>query len=245
LLTATETSVYSAATPQYAGATPRATPHGEADEVTSQTLLSLNSEWVELVATSAAPVADWVQHCPELAQARDLDEILTSVPAAPDAVLGALLQLGAAGERLAWRVVLQAMLGKAVRLSCGREERLAEAVAELWVVIAEYPLQRRPRSIAANLAWALRRRLAGPPMVVGDPASGEPSGGPTGAQALATARRLGLIDARAHLTLWLVYIDGLSSTQAAAELGTTPDLVRYHCSRSLRRLAGRAELLAA
>lgn len=207
----------------------------------NHTLLSLNSEWAELVTGTGATVAGWVERCPELAGAADLDQVLALAWSAPDAVLGALLRLGADGEGLARRAVLQAMLGKAVRLSAGQDERLAEAVSELWVAIADYPLERRPRSIAANLSWTLHRRLARPksaalPIEVA---------GPTAEGTLAQARALGLIDDRAHRTLWLVYVAGLTSAKAAAELGTTPELVRYRCSRSLRRLASQAELLAA
>jgi DNA-directed RNA polymerase specialized sigma24 family protein len=139
------------------------------------------------------------------------------------------------------------MLGKAVLLSAGSDERFAEAVSELWVAIAEYPLARRPRSIAANLAWRLRRRLAtGAGIAVSPPVvSSEPTAEPDAANTLAQARSLGLLDDRDHHTLWLVYVAGLSSARAGAELGISPELVRYRCSRSLRRLAAKAELLAA
>ncbi len=209
--------------------------------MTNSTLLSLNSEWAELVAGTDAAVSGWAQCCPELAGAANLDQVLALAWSAPDAVLGALLRLGADGDTLARRAVLQAMLGKAVRLSGGRDERLAEAVSELWVAIAEYPLGRRPRSIAVNLAWTLHRRLARPKTV----AAPIESAGPTAEGTLAQAHALGLIDDRAHRTLWLVYVAGLTSAKAAVELGTTPELVRYRCSRSLRRLASQAELLAA
>jgi DNA-directed RNA polymerase specialized sigma24 family protein len=42
-----------------------------------------------------------------------------------------------------------------------------------------------------------------------------------------------------------VYVAGLTSAQAASLLGSTPELVRWRCSRALRKLAAHAELLAA
>ncbi len=223
------------------------TPAHDAGPVTSPTLISLNYEWNELVPRSAPLVAGWARRFPALSVADDLGDLLALIPSAPDVILGALLRLGAEGESVAWRTVLQAMLGKAVLLSAGSDERFAEAVSELWVAIAEYPVSRRPRSIAANLAWGLRRRLAageglaGPPSVAGR----EPTAELNAVSTLAQARSLGLLDERGHHTLWLVYVAGLSSARAGAELGISPELVRYRCSRSLRRLAARADLLAA
>lgn len=208
--------------------------------MTSSTLVSLNFEWDELVRTTGAPPLSW-RGFEALRGADDLDQLLQSIRQRPDATLAALLTLGADGDRLAWRVVLQAMLPKAVRLSRGAEDRLTEAVSELWVAIAEYPLARRPRSIAANLAWTLQRRLSPPPVVAMMPACGDPDAD----QTLARARALGLIDAEHHRTLWLIYVLGLTSAAAAAELGISAELVRYRCSRSVRRLAGQADLLAA
>lgn len=205
----------------------------------SATLVSLNSEWAELVR-DAPPPATWQEHDP-LRGISSLDEVLERVRCEPDATLSALLSLGAGGDQLAWRAVFQAMLPKAVRLSRGREDRLTEAVSELWVAIADYPLARRPRSIAANLSWTLQRALAPTPVTLMVPTSP----GPDADQTLGQARALGLIDAVHHQTLWLVYVAGMTSAAAAEELGISAELVRYRCSRSVRRLAGQAELLAA
>jgi DNA-directed RNA polymerase specialized sigma24 family protein len=139
--------------------------------------------------------------------------------------------------------VLQAMLGMVVRSCAGRSELLPEAISELWLAIAEYPLERRPRAIAANLAWAVRRsvRCAPPPPPLPAP---EPTG-PDAADVLAQARQLRLIDELTHRTLWSVYVAGLTSQQAAVVLGTTAGAVRWRCSTALRRLARQAVLLAA
>jgi DNA-directed RNA polymerase specialized sigma24 family protein len=200
----------------------------------------LNSEWIELERTSSTALRRW-RDVVALCGARSLADVIEQIARRPDDTLAALLTLGAQGDRLAWRVVFQAMLPKAVRLSRGREDRLTEAVSELWVLIAEYPLNRRPRSIAANLAWSLQRRMTPSSLPTMMPIAAEPDAD----QTLSQARALGLIDAEHHRTLWLVYVEGLTSAAAGERLGISAELVRYRCSRSVRRLAGHAELLAA
>jgi hypothetical protein len=205
-------------------------------------LNALNSEWQELLPTSARELAKWTLTEPVLVGADDLDGVLDLIRQHPDLVLAALLRLGAGGQPLALRVVLQTMLGMTVRLCAGRPALLPEAISELWLAIADYPLERRPRAIAANLAWTVRRALhtAAPPA----PPPAQPHE-PDAAAVLIDARRLGLIDDFTHRTLWTVYVAGLTSEQAAAVLGTTAGAVRWRCSNALRRLAGRARVLAA
>lgn len=203
------------------------------------TLVLLNREWRQLAAASAESVHAWGEKWPVLADAVDLDGVLAQVRADSDAVLGALLMLGGAGDSLAWRTVLQSMLGKVVMLA-GRQGRIGEAVSELWVVIGEYQVRRRPRSIAINLGWMLRNRLAEPALL----ALPAPVAELSGADILGQAHDLGLIDVEILRTLQLVYLEGLTSAKAADLLGISPEMVRYRCSRNLRRLAGQAQLLA-
>jgi len=205
-------------------------------------LTALNSEWATLVAGPVGQLGDWAAAEPALAGVADLDGVLDLIRNKPDDVLAALLRLGAAGDPLAHRVVLQSMLGMLVRACSGRAGLLPEAMSELWLAIAEYPVERRPRSIAANLAWAVRRRLRSVPQL-GQPAPEPPE--PGAAAVLAEARQFGLIDDVTHHTLWLVYVAGMTSQQAGLALGTTAGAVRWRCSHALRRLAGRAVLLAA
>ena len=70
---------------------------------------------------------------------------------------------------LAGRVVLQTMLGKVVRLAQAHPDvAVDDFVSALWCRIRTYPLTRRPRRIAANLALDTRKdalgRLAHPPV---------------------------------------------------------------------------------
>ncbi len=205
------------------------------------TLSSLNHEWLQLVECSVDVVADWRRNDLALSSAIDFDDVIGLIAAAPDRVLACLLRLGQAGDPRAYRVILQAMLGKAVRECRSFPWRFDEAIAELWLVIAEYPLERRPRSILANLGWALHHRMGSKPtplMVI------EPMG-ISAADVLDAAATLGMISSDSVQMLGLVYLDGLTSAEAGGVLGISADLVRYRCRRELRRLAEQAELLAA
>ncbi len=127
----------------------------------------LDVEWRQLcTASSTEPqLARWSTVHPILAGYADLPQLLLGItrdPSACDGLLLALLDLAQRGERLAARVVLQAMLGKAVRIagSIGRrpdvlgdrDEAQATAVAALWQAIAGYRLAARPGRVTANLA---------------------------------------------------------------------------------------------
>lgn len=209
---------------------------------------ALNREWLELAPTVASELAEWARLEPALAGAGDAPGVLDLIRRRPDVALSALFRLGSSGHGLAHRIALQAMLGMVVRACVGRPALLPDAVSELWLAIVDYPLANRPRSIAANLAWTVRRRLRAPSGVVSIAVPDRPaeiSEDPDAAGTLARARRLGLIDDLTHRTLSCVYVSGRTSAQAAAELGTTPELVRWRCSRALRRLAGHADDLSA
>lgn len=204
-------------------------------------LRELNAEWETLTAQHDSTVADWGRHQRALRAASGLNDLLAVIRQTPDTSLAALIQLGLDGEGLARRVVLQSQLGKVVVLSKGRSEWFDDAVSALWVAIAEYPLKRRPHAIAANLLWTLRRELRPAASVLMPIAPVEQ----TAEETLHAAMSLRLIDDEALRTLWLVYILGLSSARAGAVLGVSAETIRYRCSRDLRRLAGRAPLLAA
>ena len=77
---------------------------------------------------------------------------------ASDALLLGLLSAYQEGEAFAGRVLLQLFLGKIVRMGLpGRtvgtaEEYESDALEAFWRVMSSYPCDRRPRSVAANLA---------------------------------------------------------------------------------------------
>lgn len=205
-------------------------------------LEELNEEWRRLTAEHCTVLTEWRRQQPSLGDSGRWDDLLDQIRRSPDPTLRALLVLGGVnGESLAYRVILQTLLGKLVLLSRGSEEWFNEAVSTLWVAIAEYPLTRRPQAIVSNLLWTLRRELTPPPTVMLLQRTPELSPEAT----LRTALELGLIDEQALRTLWLVYILGLSGDRAGGVLGVSADNVRYRCSRTLRKLAEQAPLLAA
>lgn len=205
------------------------------------TVRRLNTEWHEL-APAGIP-AGWRAE-PALAGARNLAGVLASVRADPDLVLGALLR---SADPLAYRLVLQAMLGRVV-LDAARDplHELDDYIAELWLGIACYPLARRPARIAANLALDARKRVRGRhPLPLIDPSrfgswAHLVESTPNAQLVLARARRIALIDDDAEQALRLVYLEGLRTTRAAAVLGVTPAALRQRCHRALRRLAAHA-----
>lgn len=213
------------------------------------TLAALNLEWNQFAPASAEMVAEWAGVEPALAGCRDLDAVLEASREQPDPVFAALLRLGRNRTPLAHRVILQALLGFLVRLAKGRPDVFEEGVGEAWVLIAEYPLERRPRSIVANLAWALRRWAAErnrTPVLAPEPLREQPEAEPEpdAAATLARAHELGLIDHLTHQTLARVYLGGKTSAQAGRELGMSAQAVRWRCSHALRTLHRQAALLA-
>ena len=78
-----------------------------------------------------------------------------------DGVLSALLRRCQDGDDTAGRVLLGLMLPAMtppVWHPNGSEEFVAQFVTELWHVIRRYPIDRRPRSIAANIVRDTRQR---------------------------------------------------------------------------------------
>ena len=202
----------------------------------------LNREWVLLQHRAAPP--GWVDGPATLADA------LAGIALDPDARLGDLLTRHTAGESLAGRVVLQAMLGKLV-LFAAKDPRHDDAdyVAECWVQLCRYPLARRPRRIAANLALDTRRALwsAEAAPVPLDPALLDDRAQPAELDlvgVIRTATTLGLIDRSAGACLVAVYCLGLRSHEAAQRLSISADLVRWRNARSIRTLAPHAAILA-
>jgi hypothetical protein len=163
---------------------PRRQPRAARQTAVTTLVGRLNQEWAHLRAAehTARAVRTWSSRCPALAGLTDLaalEERLDAADAATtDTVLLALLGL-ARNDELAARVVLQRMLGKAVRLAgthlarqaelggADRDEAQAVAVAALWQVIRTYPVSTRPARVAANLAlealMAVHRGDAGGP----------------------------------------------------------------------------------
>lgn len=219
---------------------------GNLDGMSSRTdpsARALNAEWAEL--QGATVPGDWPEH------PSSLGEVLAAIADDPDVALADLLARHAAGDALAGRVVLQAMIGKLVLLAARDSvHQLGDYVAECWLRLGSYPLRRRPRRIAANLAMDTRRAVWASEVqtLCVDPAQlperAEPATpGVTGLVRAAT--RLGLLDPESGACLYAVYGLGLRSHEAAQQLRISPDLVRWRNARSIRRLAPYAARLVA
>lgn len=205
----------------------------------NRSLAALNREWADLTADTAPVPVSWRLASPFIGHDATLVELLDRVRAHPDAVLLALLRLHHTGDALAGRAVVQAMLGKLVIMaSRDATATFDDYLAALWLRVATYPLERRPRRVAANLALdslkavksAARQPMAPlPPQCLPDPLGD--------AEAVLDAGvRLGVIDATTRTTMATVYVEGRTSAAAAAVLGVSADAVRWRCSKGVRAL---------
>jgi hypothetical protein len=230
---------------------------------------ALDQEWRELVDGRSETVIRWAERHPVLAPCQSLTEVLTVARLNSDPVLAALLTEVLAGDRLAGRVVLQALLGRMVRMA-QRDPRSSvdDYLACLWCVINRYPLQRRPLRIAANLSmdtlnavWRERSWPGGGEITLWP--SGEaledllqPAGRDGSScdalppidvevhRVLEVGSSLRLIDDADAALLRGVYADGMTGDQAARRFHTSAGVVRVRCSKAVRRLAAYAVELA-
>jgi DNA-directed RNA polymerase specialized sigma24 family protein len=229
---------------------------------------ALNHDWDELVHRHRGSLPYWSGRHEALVGYESLDDLLAAAQGRPDAILGALLTEVSNGDQLAGRVVLQALMGRIVRMA-GRDPSagIDDYVAALWCQIQTYPLASRPVRIAANLsmdtlkAVHLERRwlrqgevTPWPPEVFWDERSGGGVDRAIGraeapplsaASVLQVGRDRALIDESTHALMVSVYVHELSGTEAAQRHWTSAASVRVRCSRAVRRLAAHAsELLA-
>lgn len=213
---------------------------------------AVHKDFQSLIPRSAAAVSAWAERHSALAGCDDLPAVLAAIRSSPDAVLGALLGETLHGCPLAPRVVLHAMLPKMI--SMARRDpaaSLEDYLAHLWLRITTYPLDRRPRRIAANLALdtlkAVKADLT--PMLVpmadlDNAQAWRPSDDELSARRLLRAAvDLRLIDPTTHATMLDVYADGLPETEVAVRQKVTATTVRRRCHRGIRVLTAHARQL--
>lgn len=128
----------------------------------------LDREWIALIRrpTTANELGDACA----LAGASGLDGLVPAVrraaPEAADPVMAHLARQAHEGSDIAARALLQLLLPGACRLAArwwalgSSEERAAAAVAAVYTRIRRYPLDRRPRKIAANILLDANQDLA-------------------------------------------------------------------------------------
>jgi DNA-directed RNA polymerase specialized sigma24 family protein len=230
---------------------------------------ALDREWGELDRRHPGTVTRWAGRHDVLAAHCSFDDVLSVAKLYSDPVLAALLTEVSLGDQLAGRVVLQAMIGRMVRMA-QRDPRASidDYLARLWYAIGSYPLEQRPARIAANLsldtlkAVCRERRWMGrgditlwpssesleellPPAGLGGSRYGSPQ--PVDIEArrvLEAGARLGLIDDTALALLRTVYVDGMTSIEAARRFNTSAGMVRARCSKVVRVLATHSVELA-
>ena len=221
---------------------------------------ALNLDWARSAADRPVPRL-WRLAAPCLADCVWVAHVLRLVGSHPDPVLHTLLTLCRGGDLLAGRVVLQAMLGKLVRMAgCDAAAGLDDYVAAMWFRIRTYPLEERPVRIAANLALDTLKLVQRPSRadrleVTPYPPSAfidgivelpvEQTDNELAAhRVIRAATDLGLIDADTGAVLTSVYADGLTGASAARLHGKSAGAIRIQCHRAVRRLAQHRELLA-
>lgn len=215
----------------------------------------LDSEWSAIAARPLDVVLNWAQLCDPLTYCRSLSDVLTQIRQAPDTVLSFLIGRYQAHDHLAGRTVLQAMLGKVVKMSytgiaAEQPDSLNDLVTQMWCQISRYPLERRPRSVAANLAldtlkatqreWTRTGEIPVPPSVVvaeleAQVPTGDPTDEWTAESLIEAAYRLTRITATTRDILVAVYgSEGLSGDAAARRWNCSPSAIRTRCRAAVR-----------
>ena len=120
---------------------------------------ALNRDWDELVDRHRGSVRGWSRRHGPLAECRSLTEVLLAARGQADAVLGALLTEVSRGDHLAARVLVQAMLGRMVRMA-GRDSSAGvdDYVSALWCRIFTYPLAVVRRGSPPTCRWTRSSR---------------------------------------------------------------------------------------
>lgn len=197
---------------------------------------------------------------PELAGCRHLDDVMAAIRERPDATLAALLARAQAGDQVAGRIVVQALLGKLVLLA-SRDPQLGldDYVAHAWCVLMRYPYGRRSGSVAGGLvldtlkaACAERRGCAAPQTVFPTDAIrptitavDAPARADEISAMLRDAVQLAIIDPSTARIVHAVYVEGLPSDAVGARVALSGSTVRRRCAAAIRRMAAHREDLAA
>lgn len=245
------------------------TPAAAAGRPAYRIIDDLNQDWREQVARLSDAPPEWARRHPELTGCASLTELVTRAARGEDDLLRPLLVEARGGNADAGRMVLQAMLGRLVRMA-GRDRQAVvdDYVGAFWCVLARYPLASRPVRIAANLALDTlkavhrdrygttpSRRTLGLPDDALEPLLEQSWGRSTldhaedlhrleAAAVIDAGHRLRLIDEGTRGLLHQVYVEGLSGRDAAARVGSSAGALRVRCSRAVRHLAAHAQELA-
>jgi len=215
----------------------------------------LDTEWSQICEVPDPHCAAWSTQCGSLHDSRTPAQVLAAIPHNPDTALSFLLKRHRQGETLAGRIVLQTMLGKLVRMSytgvaADVPHALDDLVTHMWCQIARYPLDRRPRHIAANLAldtykeacreWLDVHDVPVPPGSLNTALEQQPLPSSreiewTADQIIDAAFTLSLITETTRDILAAVYgPEGLSGASAAARWDCSPAAIRTRCRTAVK-----------
>ena len=221
------------------------------------TLAALDREWAEMKDSSAGAEAlrRWATSEPALAGMPTLAAVLearTDEEAAP-VILSGLARLSAAGDELAARTLLQALVPGLVKMAytiC-RDDRLAfdELLSLAWERIRTYPTS-RPGSVAGNVLLDVRkcywrhREIDVPKSYFPDsegpdtaPSAEEIVLGQSAVDDLVAARRDGVISTTALALILRTRLEDAPLATAALEQGETTknaNCIRWRAERRLR-----------
>jgi len=224
----------------------------------------LNTEWSRIVTrrSTTRTFRQWQHDEPAVEQFRSISDLVEAAHdperTCPDAVIAALLRVGA-DDDLAWRAVLQIVIpgiARVIRRLAPGEHRLDDVAATVitaaWGRIAEYPLERRPTNIVANIVIDTRQsasRALYPKRVIEIPtlelgqryASNDGSASPVDVlvRLIERAVRNQIVTADQARIVVLSRVHGVPCNELAAERGVLPHSLRR------RRLRIEAALIAA
>jgi hypothetical protein len=128
----------------------------------------LDREWTAIVRSpsTASELADACALAGVSGSGQLVNAMRRATPAAADAVMAHLARQTHEGSDLAARALLQLLLPGTCRLAArwwalgSSEDRAAAAVAAVYARIRRYPVDRRPRRIAANILLDANQDLA-------------------------------------------------------------------------------------
>ncbi|MDO5286378.1 MAG: hypothetical protein Q4G45_06090 [Actinomycetia bacterium] len=174
------------------------------------------------------------------------EQALAQVRDEGDPWLTRLIDAAQGGDQLAGQVVVMSVLQLLLRIS-RRDHRLPleTLLAALWVRIQSYPLQRRPAHVVANLVLDARKDVLAEQRPLRPLTRASPSAVLQVRRLLIDAVALGIISDPVRQAMDAMYVEGLSSAEAADALGLSATAVRWRCSSGVRRLATQRDLLAA
>lgn len=221
-------------------------------------LARLEREWCALQPRLAVLYRSWSSEEPALARFSSPSRLLTFLrgpgPSGPkDEALAALLR-HAAVEPLAARLLLEALLPGLKSLArrllfdpAEREDLWALLLAAAWERISTYPLERRPRKVAANILLdtladtlaVLRLERRQRSELGRGPAADDAAGNEVGGHVetlLATAVRAGRLTADEAELVLSTRFDGRTLAALAEEAGLAYNTLKLRRQRAERRL---------